>query len=116
MKHLFRRFAGFATLGLVLAIGMSGMAQAAAPTGADWFQLLTNQQTGSDNTGDGNTGNGSDLNYYYVGQTFTSVMQIRSTGPGSRRPPTSGSTILQPRQQPPCSRQVHFSTHGAARW
>jgi hypothetical protein len=83
MKHLFRRFAGFATLGLVLAIGMSGMAQAAAPTGADWFQLLTNQQTGSDNTGDGNTGNGSDLNYYYVGQTFTSVMQIRSTGPGS---------------------------------
>ncbi len=83
MKPFFRlRALLLLTLAFVAIVGIR-QAIAAAPTGADWFQLLTNQQTGSDNTGDGNTGNGSDLNYYYVGQTFTSVIQIRSTGPGS---------------------------------
>jgi len=83
MNDLFRRIPGFTALALLVALGIAGVANAAAPTGADWFQLLTNQQTGSDNTGDGNTGNGADLNYYYVGQTFTTVIQVRSTGPGA---------------------------------
>jgi hypothetical protein len=82
MKPFFRSNIWLLALAL-LVLGGVNLAIAAAPTGADWFQLLTNQQTGSDNTGDGNTGNGSDLNYYYVGQTFTTVMQIRSTGPGA---------------------------------
>ncbi|MEM9336640.1 MAG: Ig-like domain-containing protein [Patescibacteria group bacterium] len=53
---------------------------AAAPSGDDYFQLLTNVTTGGDNTGDGGTGNPADLNYYYVGQSFTTTMQIVSAG------------------------------------
>lgn len=44
---------------------------AAEPTGDDWFQILTDHQTGIDNSGDGQ-------NYYYVGQSFTGNIQIRS--------------------------------------
>lgn len=55
-------------------------AQAAAPSGADTFQLLASPFTGGDNTGDGGTGSLSDLNYYYVGQTFTSTIEIVSGG------------------------------------
>ncbi len=54
--------------------------QAAAPIGADWFQLTASPSTGSDNTGDGGTGLPADLNYYYVGQAFTSAIQISSGG------------------------------------
>jgi hypothetical protein len=68
---------------LILSVMFAVPAFAGSPSGLDWFQLLTNQQTGADNTGDGGTGNGDDLNYYYVGQTFTSVIQIKSTGPGA---------------------------------
>ncbi len=51
---------------------------AAAPSGNNWFQLLATPFTGSDNTGDGGTGLPADLNYFYVGQAFTSTIQIRS--------------------------------------
>ena len=51
---------------------------AGTPSGVDWFQLITDHQTGSDATGDGGTGDGNDLNYYYVGQTFTGTIQINS--------------------------------------
>ncbi|MCC7523165.1 hypothetical protein IT407_05230 [Candidatus Uhrbacteria bacterium] len=81
MSRLYRIFS-IAALVLLGSSAVSG-AWAASPSGADWFQLLTNQQTGADNTGDGGSGNGDDLNYYYVGQTFTTVMQIRATGPGA---------------------------------
>ena len=53
---------------------------AASPTGADTFQLFTNVQTGNDNSGDGGTGNAADLNYYYVGQSFTTDIEIVSGG------------------------------------
>uniref|UniRef100_A0A7C4M3J6 Fibronectin type-III domain-containing protein n=1 Tax=candidate division CPR3 bacterium TaxID=2268181 RepID=A0A7C4M3J6_UNCC3 len=59
---------------LFLLIGFfsfAGVSLAAEPTGDDWFQLITNRQTGSDNTGDGG-------NYYYVGQTFRTNIQIKS--------------------------------------
>jgi len=62
----------------VLFIVFASVVFAADPVGADWFQLLTSHQTGSDNTGDGGTGNAADLNYYYVGQTFTANMQIQA--------------------------------------
>lgn len=55
-------------------------AQAAAPSGADTFQLLASPFTGADNTGDGGTGAAADLNYFYVGQTFTATMEIVSGG------------------------------------
>ena len=51
---------------------------AATPSGNDWFQLIASPFTGADNTGDGGTGNPTDLNYFYVGQLFTSTMQIQS--------------------------------------
>ena len=53
---------------------------AAAPAGDDTFQLLTNTTTGGDNTGDGGTGSGDDLNYYYVGQSINTSIEIKSGG------------------------------------
>lgn len=64
----------------LLSLMIGGFAYAAAPSGADWFQILASPFTGSDNTGDGGTGSASDLNYYYVGQSFTGTMQINSGG------------------------------------
>jgi len=61
---------------LSLAIPVS----AASPSGADTFQLLANPWTGADNTGDGGTGLPADLNYYYVGQTMQTQMEIKSGG------------------------------------
>lgn len=69
------------TIGLTIAaLSIALPAIAAAPTGADTFQLLTGTVTGSDNTGDGGTGLNADLNYYYVGQSFTTTMEIKSGG------------------------------------
>jgi len=65
----------FITLGLFVL-----PAVAAAPSGDDTFQLLASPFTGGDNTGDGGTGLASDLNYYYVGQSFTATMEITSGG------------------------------------
>ncbi|MCC7357546.1 hypothetical protein IT408_03515 [Candidatus Uhrbacteria bacterium] len=57
---------------------------AAAPSGNEWFQLNASPFTGADNTGDGGTGNAADLNYYYVGQSFTGTMQINASAvPGT---------------------------------
>lgn len=53
---------------------------AGSPSGADTFQLLTSPTTGGDNTGDGGTGVAADFNYYYVGQTFTTSIEILSGG------------------------------------
>jgi len=53
---------------------------AAAPVGDDTFQLLANPTTGVDNTGDGGSGLAADLNYYYVGQSFRTTMEIKSLG------------------------------------
>ncbi|MFZ6015499.1 MAG: hypothetical protein ACOYUZ_04045 [Patescibacteria group bacterium] len=64
-------------LGILLSVNF---AIAAAPSGADWFQLIANPSTGSDNTGDGGTGLPQDLNYYYVGQSFLTTIQIQSGG------------------------------------
>ncbi len=66
-----------------MLLGSALYASASSPSGLDWFQLLTNQQTGADNTGDGGSGNPDDLNYYYVGQSFTTQVQIQSNGPGA---------------------------------
>ncbi len=69
-----RFFAWYAVLlGIVAPLGF---ASAGSPSGADWFQLLASPFTGGDNTGDGGTGLAADLNYYYVGQSFTATMQI----------------------------------------
>jgi len=54
-------------------------ANAATPSGSNWFQLLASPYTGGDNTGDGGTGLPADLNYFYVGQAFTTTIQISST-------------------------------------
>jgi len=61
-----------------LILGVIKIVLAAEPTGNNWFQLLTDHQTGGDNTGDGGTGNSSDFNYYYVGQNFSTNIQIKS--------------------------------------
>ena len=58
-------------------------ASAGSPSGNDWFQLLANPYTGGDNTGDGGTSLPADLNYFYVGQTFTSTIEIQSAAPGT---------------------------------
>lgn len=52
--------------------------KAGAPSGTNWFQLLSSPYTGGDNTGDGGTGSPNDFNYYYVGQTWTDTIQISS--------------------------------------
>ena len=67
--------------GLVGLLGFAVMAQAAAPTGQDWFQILASPSTGADETGDGGTGNPNDLNYFYVGQSFLGSMQINVDSP-----------------------------------
>ncbi len=65
---------------IFIAVLMAVVAFAAAPSGADTFQLLASPTTGGDNTGDGGTGNADDFNYYYVGQQFTSTFEIKSGG------------------------------------
>ncbi len=65
---------------VALFLGLFNYAQAGTPSGDNWFQLLTSHATGGDNTGDGGSGNPNDYNYYYVGQSFTSTIQINSTG------------------------------------
>jgi len=68
-------------LGAVLSFfAFFSYAFAGAPSGADTFQLLTSVATGGDNTGDGGTGNVADYNYYYVGQSFITTIQIVSGG------------------------------------
>jgi len=54
--------------------------QAATPSGNDWFEIHANPFTGKDDTGDGGTGNPADLNYFYVGQSFTANTSIKSNG------------------------------------
>jgi len=66
-------------VGVISALAMSTVL-AAAPVGDDTFQLLANPTTGADNTGDGGTGLPADLNYYYVGQSFRTTMEIKSPG------------------------------------
>ncbi len=56
---------------------------AATPSGNEWFQLRASPFTGGDNTGDGGTGLPANLNYFYVGQTFTSNIEIQSATPGT---------------------------------
>lgn len=67
----------------LIAIAIAGQINAASPSGNDWFQLLASPYTGGDNTGDGGTGLPGDLNYFYVGQTFTSNINIQSAAPGT---------------------------------
>jgi len=61
-----------------LALLCATAVKAATPSGTNWFQLTASPYTGSDNTGDGGTGSADDLNYYYVGQTWTETIQISS--------------------------------------
>ncbi|MFH2018742.1 MAG: hypothetical protein ABII98_01995, partial [bacterium] len=63
----------------ILFVGAS-FVMAGAPSGSNWFQMMTNIQTGNDDTGDAGTGNPDDFNYYYVGQSFQTNIQISSTG------------------------------------
>lgn len=68
-------------LGLVFVFGQSSdPLQAASPSGSNWFEFRASPFTGGDDTGDGGTGAPSDLNYYYVGQSFTGTMAINSSG------------------------------------
>lgn len=64
-------------VGLALFIFITP-ARSATPGGTNWFQLLASPYTGADNTGDGGTGSADDLNYYYIGQTWTKTIQITS--------------------------------------
>ncbi len=58
----------------------------AAPTGVDYFQFSLSPYTGSDNTGDGggsypgNPAHTTFLNYYYVGQQFTTNFLMTTAG------------------------------------
>lgn len=79
MKYRFLFFA----IAFLIAMANIGQVQAASPSGDDWFQLLASPYTGGDNTGDGGTGLPGDLNYFYVGQTFTSTINIESASPGT---------------------------------
>ncbi len=74
----FKKISGFTILALGLFV-VSSFALGASPTTNNWFQLLVNPYTGADNTGDGGTGNPSDYNYFYVGQTFSANIQIKSS-------------------------------------
>lgn len=65
---------------LVVAPVMTTTSFAAAPVGTDTFELLATPYTGGDNTGDGGSGAAQDLNYFYVGQTFSTRIQIDSGG------------------------------------
>ena len=51
---------------------------AAEPVSGNWFQLHASPYTGTDDSGDGTTGLSADYNYFYVGQTFTANIQIKS--------------------------------------
>lgn len=58
---------------------MAKYSLADAPAGNNWFQLFTNVITGGDNTGDGGGGSNTDFyNYYYVGQSFSPTIGIKS--------------------------------------
>lgn len=56
----------------------ASLSSAAEPSG-DFFEIHVNPFTGSDDTGDGGTGDPSDLNYFYVGQTFDSSISINAS-------------------------------------
>jgi len=80
--RIFTRLAYYiATILAVMFVASALGAHAAAPSGNDWFQLLASPSTGGDNTGDGGTGLPTDLNYYYVGQSFVGTMQINVDTP-----------------------------------
>ncbi len=53
---------------------------AGAPSGDDTFELTVSPTTGGDNTGDGGTGDPADYNYFYVGQSFITTIQIVTGG------------------------------------
>jgi len=77
-KH--RTLISLILIGILISIACT--VYAGSPSGADTFELTASPFTGGDNTGDGGTGNPNDLNYYYVGQLFTTTMRIVS-GTGS---------------------------------
>jgi len=66
--------------GITILATNTSILYAAAPSGDDTFQLLASPSTGSDNTGDGGTGLAADLNYFYVGQSFSTFIEIVSGG------------------------------------
>ncbi|HVM91107.1 MAG TPA: fibronectin type III domain-containing protein [Verrucomicrobiae bacterium] len=76
MRFLARLAYYLATIMIVAFVASALSAHAASPSGNDWYQILASPFTGGDNTGDGGTGLTGDLNYYYVGQSFTGTMQI----------------------------------------
>lgn len=82
-KQHFLRTTSYLLVGIFFVMGLSfGVSKVfgAAPTGADWFQLVTGLVTGGDSTGDGGTGNPVNYNYYYVGEQFVTTIQITSGG------------------------------------
>lgn len=66
---------------MIAFFSMAAAVFAGSPSGNNYFQLLLSagMNTGGDRTGDGGTGNPADLNYFYVGQTFTTNIQVSST-------------------------------------
>jgi len=83
------KFEKFSKVGLVAVLAIVAIfftvtnGYAATPSGDEWFQLRASPFTGGDNTGDGGTGLPGDLNYFYVGQTFTSNIEIQAAAPGT---------------------------------
>jgi|GEM_PF-907967 hypothetical protein len=73
----FRKISSFVFVVLSFFL-FSSLVYGASPTSNNWFQLLVSPSTGYDETGDGGTGSASDYNYFYVGQTFTTDIQIKS--------------------------------------
>ena len=71
------KFFGFCLVILGLFFYFSA-SLAAEPTTGNWFQLLASPYTGGDDSGDGGGGGVGDYNYFYVGQTFTANIQVKS--------------------------------------
>jgi len=65
---------------LTAAVTITTAVFAGEPSGNNYFQLLlpAGLDTGGDRSGDGGSGNPNDYNYFYVGQTFTTDIQIVS--------------------------------------
>lgn len=77
MKKI-KKYLGASTIIIFGLLAIFFVALAAEPTLNNWFQLRASPFTGADDTGDGGTGNPTDYNYFYVGQTFTANIQIKS--------------------------------------